>query len=95
MNSVCVEKFLWPDLDSLVYERSSVLQPNGITGMVSYYTFAIAFVLFCRYKSNLLCTVIALMIAMLAGVSSGDLEARENRHMGNILDNYRCGNCSQ
>lgn len=91
MSSVCVETFLWSDLDRLAYERSAVLQPNGITGMVSYYTFAIDFVSFCRYKINLLYTVCALMTAMLAGISSGDLEARENRHMRNILDNTYVG----
>lgn len=89
VNSVHVEMFLWPDLDCLACGRSAVLQPNGISGMVRYYTFATDFVLFCtcRYKINLLCTVCALMIAVLAGISSGDVEARENRPMRNILDN--------
>lgn len=30
MTSMHVEMFLWPDLDCLPYERSVVLQPNGI-----------------------------------------------------------------
>lgn len=93
MNPVRVEMFPWPDLDHLAYERSTVLKPIGITGMVNYYTFSIGFFLFCvcRYKINLLCTVCALMTAMLAGISSGDLEARENRHIRNILGNTDVG----
>lgn len=84
--------FLWADLDRLACERSAVLQSNGITGMVSYYTFAIDFVLFyiCRYKINLLCTVCALMTPVLAGILSGDMEAHE-KHPGK----YRHGKCSQ